>query len=194
MLNYDLILASSSPRRAEILRQIGVNFKIVPAEIDETPFSDENAVDYVQRMAVEKVQKVIDTISNDGPVLGADTVVVLGSKIFGKPKSFDDALTMLNALSGSTHQVLTSVAMGENTEFKQLLSFTEVRFRTISTHECHTYWQTGEPRGKAGAYAIQGYGAVFVESIKGSYSGVVGLPIAETEQLLRQFNVPIWQA
>jgi len=193
LLNYDLILASSSPRRAEILSQLGVNFKVLPAEIDETPFANESAVDYVQRMALEKAMKVIDTASDNCPVLGADTSVVLGSKIFGKPKNFNDALTMLDALSGNTHQVLSSVVLGNKEECKQLLSSTEVRFRTISPQECHTYWQTGEPKDKAGSYAIQGYGAIFVESIRGSYSGVVGLPIAETEQLLRQFNVPIWQ-
>jgi len=193
LLNYDLILASASPRRAEILKQIGVNFRVAPAEIDETPFSGESAVDYVQRMALEKVQKVIDTASHSGPVLGADTAVVLGSKIFGKPKHANDGMTMLSALSGNTHQVLTSVALGDGRECKLLLSSTEVRFRAISSQECHAYWQTGEPEDKAGAYAIQGYGAVFVESIKGSYSGVVGLPIAETEKLLRQFDIPIWK-
>jgi len=193
MLNYDLILASASPRRAEILSQIGVNFLVASASIDETPCPQEPAADYVQRMALEKVQKVLDTGTYSGPVLGADTAVVLGCKIFGKPKHADDALAMLSALSGNSHQVLTSVAVGDSKKCSVLTSSTEVRFRTISAQECQTYWETGEPEDKAGAYAIQGYAAVFVESIKGSYSGVVGLPIAETAQLLRQFNIPIWQ-
>ena len=193
MLNYDLTLASASPRRAEILTQIGVNFRASPAEIDETPKSNESAVDYVQRMALEKVNRVLKTESYSKPVLGSDTTVVFDSIILGKPQDADDATRMLSMLSGSTHQVLTAVVVSDGTECQSLLSKTEVRFRTISIKECQTYWQTGEPQDKAGAYAIQGYGAVFVESIRGSYSGVVGLPIAETTQLLQQFNIPIWQ-
>ena len=193
MLNYDLTLASASPRRAEILAQIGVNFRASPAEIDETPKSNESAVDYVQRMALEKVNRVLKTESYSKPVLGSDTTVVFDSIILGKPQDADDATRMLSMLSGSTHQVLTAVVVSDGTECQSLLSKTEVRFRTISIKECQTYWQTGEPQDKAGAYAIQRYGAVFVESIRGSYSGVVGLPIAETTQLLQQFNIPIWQ-
>jgi len=193
LLNYDLTLASASPRRAEILAQIGVNFRASPAEIDETPKSNESAVDYVQRMALEKVNRVLKTESYSKPVLGSDTTVVFDSIILGKPQDADDATRMLSMLSGSTHQVLTAVVVSDGTECQSLLSKTEVRFRTISIKECQTYWQTGEPQDKAGAYAIQGYGAVFVESIRGSYSGVVGLPIAETTQLLQQFNIPIWQ-
>lgn len=193
MLNYDLTLASASPRRAEILTQIGVNFRASPAEIDETPQANESAVDYVQRMALEKVNRVLKTESYSKPVLGSDTTVVFDSIILGKPQDADDATRMLSMLSGSTHQVLTAVVVSDGTECQSLLSKTEVRFRTISIKECQTYWQTGEPQDKAGAYAIQGYGAVFVESIRGSYSGVVGLPIAETTQLLQQFNIPIWQ-
>jgi len=193
LLNYDLTLASASPRRAQILAQIGVNFRTSPAEIDETPRSNESAVDYVQRMALEKVNRVLKTESYSKPVLGSDTTVVFDSIILGKPQDADDATRILSMLSGSTHQVLTAVVVSDGTECQSLLSKTEVRFRTISIKECQTYWQTGEPQDKAGAYAIQGYGAVFVESIRGSYSGVVGLPIAETTQLLQQFNIPIWQ-
>jgi len=193
LLNYDLILASASPRRAEILTQIGVNFAVVPAAIDETRYPEESALKYVERMALEKVQAVVGSRSDNFPVLGADTVVVAGSRIFGKPKNADDAQTMLSLLSGNCHQVLTSVAVGNGKKCSVLVSKTEVKFRTISTRECMDYWKSGEPQDKAGAYAIQGYGSVFVESIKGSYSGVVGLPIAETAQLLRQFKIPVWQ-
>ena len=126
------------------------------------------------------------------PVLGADTCVVLDAKIFGKPRDQDQAIEMLSALSGSTHQVLTAVAMGNTKQCSVSISITEVIFRKITKQECLRYWQTGEPRGKAGSYAIQGYGAVFVESIKGSYSGVVGLPIEATSTLLQAFGVPIW--
>jgi septum formation protein len=193
LLNYDLTLASASPRRAEILTQIGVNFRAFPAEIDETPQGKETAIDYVQRMAREKVCRVLDVDIESKVVLGSDTTVVFGSEILGKPVHADDAIRMLSMLSGNAHQVLTSVVVSDGEQCRWVLSETEVKFRTISTQECHTYWQTGEPRDKAGAYAIQGYGAVFVESIKGSYSGVVGLPIAETARLLQQFNIPIWQ-
>ena len=190
----DLILASASPRRSEILKQIGVDFTVEPANIDETGLSDETATQFVTRMALEKARAVCQKRADSIPVLGADTIVTIGSKIFGKPKNIDDAWTMLSALSGNSHQVLTSVAIDNGSKYAVLVSKTMVKFRTISYPEYLTYWRTGEPLGKAGAYAIQGYGAVFVERIEGSYSGVVGLPIAETSKLLQQFKVPIWRA
>ena len=191
----DLILASASPRRAEILQQIGVTFQIAPADIDETPMSQELPLNYVQRMAQEKMQHVIDTFAgNSTAVLGADTSVVLGSKIYGKPKSQEEAMAMLADLSGKTHQVLTAVAMGNNQRCVLKLSATDVKFRELDPRECLDYWKTGEPLDKAGGYAIQGLGAVFVEKISGSFSGVVGLPIEQTAQLLQTFKVPIWGA
>lgn len=190
----DLILASASPRRSEILKQIGVHFIVDPANIEEICFSGESATQFVTRMALEKARAVCLNRSDNIPVLGADTIVTIGSKIFGKPKNIDDAWTMLSALSGNSHQVLTSVAIDNGSKYAVLVSKTVVKFRTISYPEYLTYWRTGEPQGKAGAYAIQGYGAVFVERIEGSYSGVVGLPIAETAKLLQQFKVPIWRA
>ena len=191
----DLILASASPRRAEILQQIGVTFQIAPADIDETPMSQELPLNYVQRMAQEKMQHVIDTFAgNSTAVLGADTSVVLGSTIYGKPKSQEEAMAMLADLSGKTHQVLTAVAMGNNQRCVLKLSVTDVKFRELDPRECLDYWKTGEPLDKAGGYAIQGLGAVFVEKISGSFSGVVGLPIEQTAQLLQTFKVPIWGA
>jgi septum formation protein len=191
----DLILASASPRRAEILEQIGVSFQIVPADIDETPMSQELPIDYVQRMAQEKAKRVIDSVAGSSMVvLGADTSVVLGSKIYGKPKNSEEALAMLADLSGKTHQVLTAVAMGDNQRCVIKLSATDVEFRELDPRECLDYWKTGEPLDKAGGYAIQGLGAVFVEKISGSFSGVVGLPIEQTAQLLQAFKVPIWGA
>lgn len=191
----DLILASASPRRAEILQQIGVDFQIVPADIDETPMSQESPVDYVQRMAQEKTQHVINSIAGSSMiVLGADTSVVLGSKIYGKPKNQEDGMAMLAALSGKTHQVLTAIAMGNKQRCLIKLSATDVKFRELDPKESMDYWNTGEPADKAGGYAIQGLGAVFVEKISGSFSGVVGLPIEQTAQLLKTFNVPIWCA
>ena len=189
----DLILASASPRRSEILQQIGVDFQIVPANIDETPISQESPVDYVQRMAKEKAQHVINTIADSStPVLGADTSVVLNSKIYGKPTNQEDGMAMLAALSGNTHQVLSAVAIGNKQHCMLRLSSTDVKFRDLDLKECLEYWNTGEPVDKAGGYAIQGLGAVFVEEISGSFSGVVGLPIEQTTRLLQAFNVPIW--
>ena len=191
----ELILASASPRRAEILQQIGVDFQIAPADIDETPKPQESPVDYVQRMAQEKTQHVINSIAGSSAVvLGADTSVVLNCKIYGKPKNQQEAMAMLAALSGKTHQVLTAVAMGNKQRCLLKLSATDVKFRELDLKECLDYWNTGEPLDKAGSYAIQGLGAVFVEKISGSFSGVVGLPIEQTAQLLQTFNIPIWGA
>lgn len=194
MVDYDLILASGSPRRTEILQQIGVRHLVKSANIDETPKPDESAIDYVQRMALEKAQAIISKSAKKTPVLGADTCVVCDTQIFGKPEHKQQALDMLSALSGRSHQVLTAVAMGNAEDCLVSISTTEVFFRKLSKQECLSYWNTGEPKGKAGGYAIQGYGAVFTELIKGSYSGVVGLPIEETSKLLYTFGVPIWDS
>ena len=195
MMSTDrLILASASPRRSEILNQIGVDFTVDPANIDETCLANETATQFVTRMAQEKARAVCLKRADNIPVLGADTIVTTGAKIFGKPENFDDAWAMLRALSGNSHQVFTAVAIDNGEKSAVLMSKTVVKFRTISHSECLSYWHSGEPQDKAGAYAIQGYGAVFVERIEGSYSGVVGLPIAETSMLLKQFDVPIWHA
>ena len=194
MVDYDLILASASPRRTEILQQIGVRHVVQPANIDETPRLNESAIDYVQRMALEKAKNIIALRSEIVPVLGADTCVVCDSQIFGKPRDQQQALDMLTALSGRSHQVFTAVVMGNAEDCLLATSTTEVFFRTLSQQEILSYWNTGEPKDKAGSYAIQGYGAVFIESIKGSYSGVVGLPIEETTKLLHSFSVPIWDS
>ncbi len=193
MSQPDIILASASPRRAELLAQIGVRFAVSPADIDESQRSGESAVDYVVRMAVEKANAGHSQHNGSLPLMGADTAVVCGQQVFGKPGSRDNALFMLGQLSGRTHQVLSAVALttGNNTQVR--LSKTAVTFRTISQQEGLKYWQTGEPLGKAGAYAIQGMAALFVTQLEGSYSGVVGLPLAETEQLLKRFAVPVWQ-
>jgi septum formation protein len=192
--NYDLVLASASARRAEILRQIGVSYCIVPANIDETPLPQESAIDYVKRMAMEKAEHVMSQSAMVKPILGADTCVVCDSKIFGKPLNQDQAVDMLTALSGRSHWVLTAVAVRDAKSCFVKMSKTEVTFRQISRTECQRYWETSEPCDKAGSYAIQGYGAVFVKSIKGSYSGVVGLPVEETTYLLHKFGIPVWDS
>ena len=194
LVDYDLILASASPRRTEILQQMGVRHLVKPTNIDETPKPNEPAVDYVQRMALEKAQNIIAQSSASIPVLGADTCVVCDAQIFGKPQDKQQALDMLLALSGRTHQVYTAVAVGNAEDCAVLVSTTEVLFRKLSVQECISYWETSEPKDKAGSYAIQGYGAVFIESINGSYSGVVGLPIEQTAKLLDTFGVPIWSS
>jgi len=190
---FDLILASASPRRVDILNQIGVRFSVAPADIDESQVGNESPTDFVCRLAREKAQAGYEFHMGSQPALGADTVVVCDEKIFGKPKSLADSKRMLSQLSGRAHKVVSAVAINNGDETAVLMSETLVIFRTISDQECLNYWSTGEPTGKAGSYAIQGFGSIFVESIQGSYSGVVGLPIAETCSLLRRFEIPFWQ-
>tara|TARA_R110001592_G_scaffold320639_2_gene598699 strand:+ start:15945 stop:16553 length:609 start_codon:yes stop_codon:yes gene_type:complete len=197
-LNPDFILASASPRRRDLLQQIGCRFLVSPAAVDEAVFGGEAPIAYVKRIALQKAQ-VVWSSSNDNslPVLGADTAVVLGAegqgeKIFGKPEDQEHAVAMLLQLSGTTHRVLSAVAMVQGDKQQVLLSETLVTFRSLNSSECEQYWHTGEPRDKAGAYAIQGLGAVFVTSLNGSYSGVVGLPIIETCELLTTFDIPWW--
>lgn len=187
-----LCLASASPRRRDLLWQIGVPHIAAAARVDETLLPGESAGDYVERVALEKAM----AIRNGGerlPVLGADTAVVLDETVYGKPVDRADALAMLGKLSGRTHQVLTAVALATDRRVELCISASTVRFRDLSLAEREAYWQTGEPRDKAGAYAIQGYGAVFVESLAGSYSGVMGLPLTETARLLRAAGIECWQ-
>ena len=181
-------LASNSPRRRELLAQIGVPHVVTAAHIDESTLPGEAPVDYVQRMARSKALTVWRHDSSL-PVLAADTSVVLDAAIFGKPLDSADCIRMLATLSGRTHQVLTAVALASDKEVALRLSVSDVRFRTLTTEECAAYWDTGEPRDKAGAYAIQGKGAVFIQSIAGSYSGVMGLPLFETAELLRAAGI-----
>lgn len=196
----NFILASASPRRRELLQQIGCHFDVVPAMIDETVLSDESPIKYVERMALKKASSGWRTNNIQNlPVMGADTIVVLGEKIFGKPKSCAHAIDMLMSLSNKTHLVLSAVAMVSGDisceqKYQCARSETRVTFNRLSEDQCLRYWKTGEPEGKAGAYAIQGKGAVFVSHIEGSYSGVVGLPLVETCQLLSQFDIPYWMS
>ena len=185
-------LASVSPRRRELLAQIGVLHTVVGADIDESVRPGEAPRDYVLRMARQKAL----TVRERGellPVLAADTTVVLDNTVYGKPRDRDDAMAMLGRLSGRTHEVLTAVALANSNEVTVRLSVSTVRFRGLSTEECAAYWDTGEPRDKAGGYAIQGAAAVFIEALSGSYSGVMGLPLFETGELLRAAGVPYWE-
>lgn len=193
MTPIDVVLASASPRRRDLLRQIGVRFVVVPAHIDETRRAGEPATDYVRRMALDKAEKVWrESPPNGVPVLGADTAVVLGEDVLGKPADEDDAVAMLMRLSANRHLVLSAVALvGAHGHHLEVVA-TQVDFRALTAAECRRYWATGEPSDKAGAYAIQGLGAVFVRALTGSYSGVVGLPLAETYRLLRLCGISCW--
>ena len=197
-----MVLASASPRRAQLLSQIGVPHRVLPADIDERRAAGEDAEQCVLRLARQKAQQVCRTLQEQAalrrsgstplPVLGADTVVVVDGELLGKPRDRADALAMLARLSGRAHLVLSAVALASATELRSALSRSEVRFRRLSLEECTAYWDSGEPCDKAGAYAIQGRGAVFVEQLRGSYSGVMGLPLYETALLLADAGVPVW--
>lgn len=182
-------LASASPRRQELLRQLGLHFDVRPAEILEVALPAELPADYARRMALEKARAGQAKLSDGLPVMGADTDVVLDSRILGKPRDRDDALAMLSSLSNREHEVYSAVAMVRGQEAEVLLSVTRVKFGLITADAALRYWETGEPADKAGAYGIQGLGAQFVKGITGSYSGVVGLPLFETTELLQRFGI-----
>ncbi len=189
-----LHLASVSPRRRELLDQIGVPYRAVGADVDETPRPGESPEAYVLRLACAKADAVGARIDVPGaPILGADTTVVLDGRILGKPADERDARDMLAALSGRTHAVLTAVALRAGGAIRSRLCRSEVAFRELGDAECRDYWETGEPRDKAGGYAIQGFGAIFVRELRGSYSGVMGLPLYETAELLREAGLPLWR-
>ena len=189
-----LYLASGSPRRRELLAQIGVPFSVVSAPIDETPLPNESAPAYVERLARAKAAAGLACLEGPAVVLGADTAVVLDGRILGKPENREDALAMLAGLSGREPQVLTAVALSDGQRVHSLCVTSKVRFRAISAEEAQRYWASGEPADKAGGYAIQGLGAVFVTGLSGSYSAVVGLPLSETAELLGQFGIACWQS
>lgn len=189
--SIDLILASGSPRRSELLTQIGVRFSVRVAAVPERRAAGESAADYVQRLALSKAQAVTQQAPGI-PVLGADTIGVLGGQVLEKPQDREHGVRMLLAMSGATHRVLTAIAVCREMRSVVRLCESQITFRAITREEAHRYWETGEPQDKAGGYAIQGFGAVFVTQLIGSYSNVVGLPLFETQQMLAQFNVPVW--
>lgn len=184
-----LHLASSSPRRRRILERMGLDFTAAGVGVDERQLPGEPAAVMVVRLATEKACAV--AAEPGRAVLGADTAVVLDGEVFGKPADQADALRMLARLSGRRHQVMTGVAVHSAGTTRSALSVTDVTFREINPDEARDYWQSGEPAGKAGAYAIQGQGGAFVASIAGSYTGVVGLPVGETAELLRWAGIEV---
>ncbi len=192
-----IYLASKSPRRREILDQIGVPYEPLVVTVDEQRGEGETPEDYVVRLAREKATAGAALMLARGlvvrPVLGADTLVICEGEVMEKPTNQQQATTMLRQLSGREHQVLTAIAFNDGERQDERLGQTRVRFRALTDAEIRAYWQTGEPRDKAGAYGIQGKGAVFVESIEGSYSNVVGLPIEQLFVSLQSFDIDVWQ-
>lgn len=187
-----LVLASASPRRCELLQQINIVFRQQAADVDETPRAGETAVDFVKRVALDKALTVQQRAASvELPVLGADTAVVVDGRILGKPVDEKEADVMLRLLSGRCHEVLSAVALVTGQHEAVRLSRSLVWFRSLSDRDIHAYLQSGETTDKAGAYAIQGRGAVFVERLEGSYSGVMGLPLFETACLLQKFGINV---
>ncbi|MFL0796988.1 MAG: Maf family nucleotide pyrophosphatase [Cellvibrionaceae bacterium] len=192
-----LILASRSPRRSELLQQIGVHFTVMPSAVEELRLDGEEPEAYVSRLSREKAQDVWEKSGGEAPVLGADTIVVCDDVILEKPANETEAVAMLLRLSNRKHQVMTAVSLvssvGVETSIETKVSTTDVVFRAISEDDAQEYWLTGEPRDKAGGYGIQGLGAVFVQSISGSYSNVVGLPLEILPELFSQHGIHWWQ-
>ena len=188
-----LILASASPRREKLLRQLGVNFVSEPQDIIEEKRIDESPEKFVKRMAEEKASSAFGKRKEkDIVVVASDTIVVCDKRVLGKPKDKSDGIKMLLTLSNKTHRVLSAVTVANTLRYKSTVSETSVSFREISEIEAECYWDSGEPEGKAGGYAIQGCGAVCVQSITGSYSGVMGVPLFQTAQLLSEFGIHSW--
>jgi len=185
-----IVLASASPRRRELLQQIGIDFRVVVADIVEQPLADEKPGDFVLRMAREKALEVMQREGTGLPVLGADTAVILAGQILGKPVSRNNAVAMLSKLSGQTHEVFSAVAVAiSETEIHQALNVTRVTFSKLEPDWIDSYCDTGDPMDKAGAYGVQGKAAEKISRIEGSFYGVMGLPLFETAQLLKRAEV-----
>jgi septum formation protein len=185
-------LASASPRRRQLLEQLGFKFEVVVADVDESPRPGEMPRDYVSRLAEAKALAAVGRLGQPAlPVLAADTAVVLEGAILGKPRDREDAIGMLGRLSGRSHQVLSAVALWHAGRVRGAVNLSEVRFRNIGREEAAAYWDSGEPQDKTGAYGIQGLGGMFVEHLAGSYSGVMGLPLFETSALLQEAGIGV---
>jgi len=189
-MTAQLILASASPRRAELLEQLKLNYTIKAVDIDESPHKEESPLHYVQRIAAEKSAACRALDDSNLPILSADTAVILDKQIMGKPENQQHAQEMLLQLSGKTHQVYTAISL-RGSQHWQAVNVTDVTFRAIHADEIRAYWQTHEPTDKAGGYAIQGLGSVFIQSIQGSFSAVMGLPLFETAELLAQQGIKV---
>lgn len=196
MSSTQLYLASSSPRRRALLEQVGVRYEVVGAAVEEAWDGHETPSDYVLRLSLEKAQAGRQALNSGHslPILAADTAVVLDGQVLGKPAGREHALAMLEQLSGRSHRVLTAVALVDETRYAVRLSASTVNFAAVTAWQRAAYWASGEAIGKAGAYAIQGRAAAFISHLEGSYSGVMGLPLFETVELLREFGIEIFQS
>ena len=194
-MDHHIYLASRSPRRAELLQQIGIRHTVIPSDVDETQLEDEMAADYVLRLAKIKAGVGLDSIAWQGlpayPVLAADTTASVDGRVLGKPVDDEEARVMLAQMSGRWHEVLTGVAVATEQGIHVLLSTTHVEMAVLAANEIDAYIRSGEPRDKAGAYGIQGMAGTFIKRIEGSYSGVMGLPIFETAQLLKNAGIRV---
>nr|WP_236102329.1 Maf family protein [Methylotetracoccus oryzae] len=184
-----IVLASASPRRRALLAQIGVRYRTVAVNVEERRSLEEAPQDYVARVAADKSRAGLDVCGDGLPVLGADTEVVLDDEVFGKPADFEHARTMLRRLSGRSHRVLSAVSLRHAQRHWLALSESNVAFRDLTDGEIEAYWASGEPVDKAGAYAIQGRGSLFIRRLEGSFSGVMGLPLFETAALLAEVGI-----
>ncbi|CZF83465.1 Maf-like protein YhdE [Grimontia celer] len=188
MADLQLYLASASPRRKALLEQLSVQFEILRVDVEEQRQPHEQAADYVRRLSLDKAKAGVDVAPIDLPVLGSDTIVVCDGKVLEKPADLDASRTMLRQLSDRQHQVMTAVTLADRNHSLTTLVTTNVWFKPLSDEEIETYWNSGEPCDKAGSYAIQGLGGRFVTRIDGSYHAVVGLPLYETDTLLKEFQ------
>jgi len=192
-MNKKIILASASPRRKELLESIGLKFEVMVSDVDENIDGKDFSVELIENLALEKASDVADKINFPAIIIGSDTVVVINNHVLGKPKDKEDAFTMLKMLSGKTHEVISGIAIID-TETNKILKdsvISEVNFKELSDEEINNYIATGEPSDKAGAYAIQGFAGMFVKSINGCYSNIVGISVFKTAELLREFGVKI---
>ncbi|HTM63085.1 MAG TPA: Maf family protein [Gammaproteobacteria bacterium] len=189
-----LYLASASPRRRELLSQIGLSFAVLSTDVAENIIPGETPEKHALRLAIAKAEAGWESPerTENKPVLGADTIVVLGDLILGKPKNKADSVRMLGMLSGKKHEVITAVAVKQGDKIVSTCVISHVWFREISQQEAQVYWETNEPADKAGSYAIQGKAAVFIEKMEGSYSGIMGLPLFESVALLNEFDVRLF--
>ena len=198
MTNIDVLskpcitLASSSPRRRELLDQIQVSYYVLAVNIDESHIEGESAEVFVKRLALEKAQAGYAKLPVR-PALGSDTIVIYDQQILGKPRNRQHAFDMLQMLSGNTHQVMTAVAICSGEAEHCMLNTSEVEFSRLSKEQIEAYWLTGEPADKAGAYGIQGIAAQFIKNIKGSYSSIMGLPLYETAKLLNMMGIKVFK-
>lgn len=188
-----ICLASSSPRRQTLLKQLGIQFDVMVPDVNEAHITGESPEEYVIRLSRMKAQDVFRRRQQQGleqiPVLGADTAVILDGKILGKPKDGQNGKAMLKKLSGKAHEVMSAISLHYRRYQRSMLSVSKINFASLSDEDIVTYWETGEPADKAGAYAIQGHAAAFIKSIEGSYSGVVGLPLYELDQMLKEMEL-----